>query len=204
MIDKSNVSEKALKIEGLTSNKVKHLLSNICMMPNITYLEVGTYLGATLLSATNSTIKSIAIDDWSTPQMSPMKEDIEFDIKENPKELFYKNIKGMNNITVLDEKIEDVMLDSNMSIDVFFYDGDHSKDSYKVAFNKLNNNFSDVFIAIIDDYNWKQVEDSINEIYYRYDILYDNIIRTKGEDPNDFWNGLRISILKNRIEEVYD
>ena len=104
----------------------------------------------------------------------------------------------------LDEKIEDVMLDSNMSIDVFFYDGDHSKDSYKVAFNKLNNNFSDVFIAIIDDYNWKQVEDSINEIYYRYDILYDNIIRTKGEDPNDFWNGLRISILKNRIEEVYD
>ena len=204
MIDKSNVSEKALKIEGLTSNKVKHLLSNICMIPNITYLEIGTYLGATLLSATNVDIKSIAIDDWSTPHMSPMKEDIEFDIKENPKELFYKNIKGINNITVLDEKIEDVILDSDMSIDVFFYDGDHSKDSYKVAFNKLNKNFSDVFIAIIDDYNWKQVEDSINEIYYRYDILYDNIIRTKGEDSNDFWNGVRISILKNKTEEFYD
>ena len=60
----------------------------------------------------------------------------------------------------------------------------------------------DVFIWITDDYNWRQVEDAVSRAYtdMKYEVIYDKKIFTKGEDPEDFWNGLRVSVLRKSIK----
>lgn len=55
-----------------------------------------------------------------------------------------------------------------------------------------------MFIAIIDDYNWKEVQEGMIEVIKKYTVLYKKEIFTTGEDPEDFWNGLGIFILQKK------
>ena len=47
----SKLTEEIMQIEGLTSRKVKSLLNNLCGLEDCSYLEFGTYKGATFCAA---------------------------------------------------------------------------------------------------------------------------------------------------------
>ena len=188
--------DKAKSINGLTSDKVKHFLNNLCSMDGARYVEVGTYQGATLLSAIeNNNAQAIAIDNWSTPGINPMR-DMPFKVVTDPKAILMENL-GLYTPTIIDSDIKDVK-ELPFKCNVFFYDGDHEKDSHYTAFNKIKPFLDDTFIAVVDDYNWSQVQDAMRFILNQYEVIYKNEIFTSGENPNDFWNGLGIFILKKK------
>jgi hypothetical protein len=61
----SKLTEEIMQIEGLTSRKVKSFLNNLCGLEDCSYLEFGTYKGATFCAAIyNNDIKSTAVDNW--------------------------------------------------------------------------------------------------------------------------------------------
>lgn len=187
---------KAKAINGLTSDRVKHLLNNLCSMDDARYIEVGTYQGATLLSAIEGNdVKAIAIDNWCTPEINPMR-DMPFKIETDPKAILMKNL-GDYTPTIIDSDIKNVT-ELPHKCNIFFYDGDHEKDSHYTAFAKVKPYLDEVFIAVIDDYNWTQVKQAMDFLTKQYDVLYKNEILTTGENPNDFWNGLGIFILKKK------
>ena len=111
--------------------------------------------------------------------------------------LFAENIDNYKDRAhVIESPVEYISLTQiPFDINIFFYDGDHSHEAYQKSFTALNPVFDDIFISIIDDYNWLQVQEAIDNIYKEYVILYDCVLGTAGEDPEDFWNGLRISVL---------
>jgi len=190
--EKSNISDSALNVNGLISPKVKHLLNNICSMDGAKYLEVGSYQGASLTAAiSNNNIPAIAIDNWSTPEISPMRK-MDFDIEIDPKSKFLNNVKDKD-IIVIDSSIEDICELPHRS-NIIFYDGDHEYQSHQDAFNILDKHLDNIFIAIIDDYNWPQVQEAMGSIKYK--VLYMKEIYTSGEDLNDFWNGLGIFVFE--------
>jgi hypothetical protein len=195
---KSKVSDTVLDIKGLTSHKVKHLLNNICNIDDCRYLEVGSYIGATLISAidNNDNCKAIAIDNWSTSEIRPLDESVEFVITDNPKAQFKANIASRN-VTLIDMNAEDVEA-LPFKINTFFYDGDHETQSHITIFNKLNKYFDEEFIVIIDDYNWLNVQDAVHQLSRIYDITYSQALHTAGEDKNDFWNGIFVGIFKKK------
>ena len=58
--------------------------------------------------------------------------------------------------------------------------------------------FDPIFVYIVDDWNWLQVEQGTLEGIRnkKFKIKHQKIINTKGEDPNDYWNGLGIFVLE--------
>ena len=65
----SKLNSSVLEIDGMSSDKVRHLLNNLCSRKDTRYLEIGTWKGSTWISALyrneNVVTKATAIDNWT-------------------------------------------------------------------------------------------------------------------------------------------
>lgn len=201
----SKLNLDILNIHGISSNKVKILLNNICNIDNITYLELGVFRGSTFCSAIyGNNINAIGIDDWSSPFLSPQssKQKTEFLYKQktsNPKEEFIDNAKkygDVKNIKVFRANYLDFDYTSIPQVDIIFYDGETKfYDRYNIV-KKLIPAMNNECIVIFDDWNWEResILQAISD--NNLHIKYQKNIFTRGEDPTDYWNGLGIFVLQ--------
>ncbi|MGD0664703.1 MAG: hypothetical protein ABSA17_03105 [Rhabdochlamydiaceae bacterium] len=191
----SKLSDAVLKIQGFSSPMVRHFLNNVCSMKNTTYLEIGCFKGSTFVSAgygnKDSLLEMVGIDNWSGFG--------------GPREAFYKNASLMEpglswNFFESDCFALDITEIISHPINVYFYDGSHSSEHQKAAFTYYNPIFDDVFIAIVDDWNWSQVRSGTLDAFQElnYEILYKQEFFTNknGGDKDDWWNGLLIAVIK--------
>jgi hypothetical protein len=198
----SNFNEKNYNIEGLSSNRVRHFLNNLCSHDNSIYLEIGCYAGSTFFAANmNNDILSFAVDSYETQQISPARLDISWKGYKNAKNEFINNSKKFKqNYKLIDKKIEllehkDILFKHP---NIIFYDGSHDYKIQKQILKKLLPMFDKTFVLIIDDANFENVvksaqdfisESNLNKLYER------QLLTTKYEDSSSWWNGLYISIL---------
>ena len=205
-LEVSKLTQDVVDIRGLTSLKVRCFLNNICSQENTVYLEIGPHQGATFFSALyGNNVSAIALDNWSQggimPAVAPMWSGLgESLLESKPKNVFLQNLKkfkGTNNVQVLDENYLNFNKKSlQYKPNVLFYDGEHTfADQYQVLVD-FKDYLASEFILIIDDWNWEKrgVLEAIKDLKLK--IKYKKEIFTKGEDPDDFWNGLGIFILK--------
>src|SRR2546426_12350592 len=47
----SKLTSEILGLAGFSSPRMRHFLNNVCSFPSVNYLEIGTWKGSTLLSA---------------------------------------------------------------------------------------------------------------------------------------------------------
>lgn len=208
--EESKCSDFTLNIEGLTSNKIKHFLNNLCNTKDVRYLEVGTWHGATFCSAIeNNNVQAICIDSWHTNTIEPMREVEGWKSKDgNPLEIFQKNlqsVKGRNNVQGFNEPVESLDLTKiPYTCNIVFYDGDHSFESTKNFLDRYYEKFEETMILIVDDWNWPQIKNATQQHIEQkeYKVLYEKLIETTGEDPQDFWNGLGIFVLRKKRENI--
>jgi len=208
--EESKCSDFTLNIEGLTSNKIKHFLNNLCNTKDVRYLEVGTWHGATFCSAIeNNNVQAICIDSWHTNTIEPMREVEGWKSKDgNPLEIFQKNlqsVKGKNNVQGFNEPVESLDLTKiPYTCNIVFYDGDHSFESTKNFLDRYYEKFEETLILIVDDWNWPQIKNATQQHIEQkeYKVLYEKLIETTGEDPQDFWNGLGIFVLRKKRENI--
>ena len=59
-------------------------------------------------------------------------------------------------------------------------------------------------ILIVDDWNWTQIQNATKDHIEEkaYTVQLEKEIITKGEDPNDYWNGLGIFVLRKKREHI--
>jgi hypothetical protein len=71
------------------------------------------------------------------------------------------------------------------------YDGNHTNENHYNALLHYYNCLDDIFIFIVDDWNWKDVRDgTINSIQkLNLKVLYEKEIRF-------WWNGIYVAILQ--------
>jgi len=50
-IGDSKLNNDILMLNGMSSSKVRHLLNNLCALPEASYLEIGVWQGSTFISA---------------------------------------------------------------------------------------------------------------------------------------------------------
>jgi hypothetical protein len=186
-------------IPGLTSERVKQLL-NYLGAGSKHYLEVGSYLGATLVSTIkDNTLTAYAVDHWST-NVQPAN-GVTF--PENSKATFIENAKkykGNNIIKVFDSNFINVNKTEIANVDLFFYDGDHSEIATRAAVKYFAECFADTAILIFDDANWSGVVSGamsgINDT--NFDVLYEKKVLNSEEDLEQWWNGLFILVVKRK------
>jgi hypothetical protein len=182
-----------LQIDGMSSSKVRHLLNNLCALKDATYLEIGCWKGSTLIAAAyqnQEILKNIVgIDNWK-----------EFG---GPKALFLQNLLMYLSKPVhfIEADCFAIDLSSHFStpITIYFYDGNHSFASQKAAFTYFNSALDDLFIAVVDDWNWPDVRRGTFAAFkeLNYKVLYQQELFTPyNADRTSWWNGLYIAVIE--------
>jgi hypothetical protein len=203
-LEVSKLTQEILDIHGITSNKIRCFLNNICSLENSTYLEIGVFRGATFCSAIyGNDINAIGIDNWSSPYLMPsgisQKMNSYYKLKStDPVQDFLDNVKKFGN----PDKI-DVYRASYLSFDftklppvnIVFYDGETKFFDTYHTIKSILPIISDETILIIDDWNWQKehVEKILIELGCQ--IHYQRNIHTNGEDSKDYWNGLGVFLI---------
>ena len=205
---KSNFVSEGYEIQGITSNRVRHFLNNLCSYDDAVYLELGTLMGSTFFAATmGNDIDNFGVDNYSEPECKPMTKNLHwnevgnafeefkryFDKYENGKSTFIKS-------DILSLKEEDF---DGKKPNVVFYDASHD---YVQQLNNLNHIaplLADKFILIIDDANFDGVIESAIQFVKdnNYDLYYERKILSKIiENPTHWWNGLFVMVMEKSNE----
>jgi len=179
-----------LGINGMSTENIRYIINEYVKRYAKTYLEIGSYHGSTLISASmfNEDVRCIAIDNFS-----------EFDEAGKNKSILLDNIENakLKNIELHDmDYIEAIKIifdkEPDLKIDVYFYDGNHSYDNQLKGLNLLIDHMSESCIIFVDDTNWEQVQNA-NSDWLKNNIEFKCVnIFTEGNCSKTWWNGFTI------------
>jgi hypothetical protein len=201
----SKLTQDVMDIHGITSNKVRCFLNNICSIGG-NYLEIGVFRGATFCSAIyGNDIHTIGLDNFASPNLMPMgvSQKLATYLKQNidtpPQEDFINNVKRFGVTGKIDVyKTDYTTFDYSQlpKLDIVFYDGDTRFHDQYVTLKKVVPQFNKQTILIMDDWNWNsgafgKVVEEENLIITHYREIF-----TNGEDMDSFWNGLGIFLFE--------
>ena len=192
----SKITNDIINMEGMTGTKTRHFYNNLLNTENARYLEIGTWKGSSVCSAMcGNKAKVICIDNWS-----------EFG---GPKSEFlvnFKKFKGKNEAYFIENDCYKVDVSILPKFNIYMYDGNHTEDSHYKALLHYYNCLDDVFIFIVDDWNWKYVRDgTINSIQkLNLKVLYEKEVRLTWDNSHTpqpqasqtWWNGIYVAILQ--------
>ena len=194
----SNVSIDVLELEGMSSSKVRHLLNNLCSLPQASYLEIGCWKGSTLVAALydHEDASAVAIDNWS-----------EFG---GPRKEFFSNIVAfLPNADLKVFEADCFAIDKGnvftKPVNLYFYDGNHDEENQEMAFTYFDEVFDDVFIAMVDDWNAMKVRNGTRSAFSKlgYQILFEKELFTpKNADTSSWWNGIYIAVIKKALPSL--
>lgn len=173
------------KQTGLSSPKIWHLLNNLCSDVD-TYLEIGTYLGSSLLAATyGNNVKATAVDN--------------FCMKSHLKNHFYQNVKHLNNLHFIEKDCFKIDPATLPKFNVYFYDGRHEyEDQYKALTHFLPAMKED-FVFIVDDWNNEEVRNGTYQAISDLKLSVWGFEERRGsymKDKTGWWCGIVVFKLK--------
>ena len=202
--NKSNFDPKGYDVLGLSSNKVRHLLNNLCQERGTVYVDAGSYMGSTVFAALyrNSAVKAYAIDDFQDEVVKPKRKDLHKPYADitNPVDEFIKNAeKWMNtdcSIGFSVKPIQAVEFNPQFPPRVIFYDA--ANDHNMVPNLEHIHKYADKdYILVVDDANFEGVMDKTKEFTKDKNVIWDRTILTEtSEDANDFWNGVYLAVIE--------
>jgi hypothetical protein len=192
----SKITEDIIKMHGMSGTKTRHFYNNLLNTDDARYLEIGTWKGSSVCSAMcGNKANVVCIDNWS-----------EFG---GPKTEFLTNFekfKGDNNANFIESDCYKVDVSTLPKFNIYMYDGNHTHDSHYKALLHYYDCLDDVFIFIVDDWNWTDVRDgtfnSIKQlnlqILYEKEIrlTWDNSVTPEPQLSTTWWNGIYVAILK--------
>jgi hypothetical protein len=189
----SKITNDIIDMDGMSGTKTRHFYNNLLNMEDARYLEIGTWKGSSVCSAMcNNKATVVCIDNWS-----------EFG---GPKLEFLQNFEkfnGYNNATFIENNCYLVDISTLPKFNIYMYDGNHTKESHYMALLHYYNCLDDIFIFIVDDWNWSDVRDgtiiSIQRLGLK--VLYEKEIRlttnnSTSTESTTWWNGIYVAILQ--------
>ncbi len=188
----SKLESSQLEIGGMSSNKVRHVLNGLCSLSECTYLEIGAYKGSTFVSALYGNLETLAeaivCDNWS-----------QFDA---PRSQFLDNCeKHLSGYPFAIHECDCFALDLKSishPIKVFFYDGENTLEAHEKAFTYFNEVLDDLFIAVVDDWNWDFVREGTFAAFKKlgYRVVFEkNLSARHNGDLENYWNGLYVAVI---------
>ncbi len=198
-IHKSGIPTVKNNIPGLTSPRVKTLL-NLLASKVGSYMEVGSYLGATAAAALQgNNLNAVFVDHWKE-NIQPATEGKT--LPKTSREEFLKNIEpyvNKSNIDVFDgDMFEFPTMQFANSIQMFFYDGPHDYETTKQAIINFYSTLANEAIVVIDDANWEGVVSGALEglVESGASIAYQKLMLNDQEDATQWWNGVYVMVIK--------
>jgi len=192
----SKITSDIINMEGMTGIKTRHFYNNLLNIKDARYLEIGTWKGSSVCSAMyGNKAKVICIDNWS-----------EWGGPKNEFLVNFAKFKGDNDAIFIENDCFKVDVSTLPKFNIYMYDGEHSIESHYKALLHYYNCLDDLFIFIVDDWNWRGVRngtfESIDKLKLK--ILFEKEIRltwdnshTPQQQAYETWhNGIYVAILQ--------
>jgi hypothetical protein len=195
--DESKATYGLLQMDGMSGSRTRHFYNNLLHKEDARYLEIGTWKGSSVCSAMcGNKAKVVCIDNWSELGA--------------PKDEFLRNFsdyKGENEATFIEEDCFEVDISKLPIFNIYMYDGNHTKNSHYRALVHYYDCLDDMFVFIVDDWNWPDVREGTREAIQecKFSVLYERFIRTTNDDSTPLkgskeqihWhNGIYVAILQ--------
>jgi len=193
----SKITDDIINMEGMNGIKTKHFYNNLLNTEDARYLEIGTWKGSSVCSARcNNKANVVCIDNWS-----------EFGGPKSEFLLNFEKFKGDNDATFIENDCFEVDVSVLPKINIYMYDANHEKENHYKALLHYYNCLDDIFIFIVDDWNWKDVRDGTIDAIEKLNltVLYEKEIKTTNDDTHPVWgspeqkawhNGIYVVILQ--------
>jgi hypothetical protein len=192
----SKITDYIINMEGMSGTKTRHFYNNLLNTEDARYLEIGTWKGSSVCSAMcKNKAKVVCIDNWS-----------EFG---GPKSEFlvnFEKFKGENEASFIENDCYKIDISTLPKFNIYMYDGNHTNESHYKALLHYYDCLDDIFIFIVDDWNWKDVRDgTINSIKkLNLKVLYEQKVRLTWDNSHTpepkardtWWNGIYVAILQ--------
>jgi hypothetical protein len=184
-------------VRGLSSAKVRRLLNWLCKLEGANYLEIGTHTGSTLIPALWNNPHTIAtcIDKWTCEgaQGDTHREHLEANLA--------KYLPGRH-VNVIEDDMFTLDLGRLVNgVNIFFYDGPHTREGQYQGFVRYNPVFADRFIALVDDWNWAEPREetrrAFEDLRYQVEAFWE-LPATAPRDDARWWNGLYVAIVEKQ------
>jgi hypothetical protein len=193
----SALTSLAYSVPGFSTVKVRCLLNQLCNYPNARYMEIGCWKGSTLTAAlyNNNPEYHVAIENFV--ECKEITKEVYESFLENCLRVLGKHPNHINQDAFqVDTKKEGIE-----GINVYFYDGCHSRESTKKAITHYYDSLSDEFILLIDDWNRASVAtgtiEGINEVGLKLDFV--RILPANGDgDMDNWWSGMFVASCTKR------
>jgi hypothetical protein len=198
----SKLTDELINMPGMSGKKTRHFYNNLLNNANLRYLEIGTWMGSTVCSAmckNKATI--VCIDNWS-----------EFGGPKQEFLTYFDKYKGDNEAKFIESDCFKLDTSSLGKFNIYMYDGDHSRESHYKALTYYYYCLDDIFIFIVDDWNWQAVRDgtlnAINDL--QLNILFSKQIRLTSDGSHtpeliarETWhNGIYVAVLQKHGKAV--
>jgi len=190
----TRLTNKALRMGGMSSRWVRNLLNKAVSTAGVRYLEVGVWHGSTFYSALcgNKPDYALAIDNFtqfggSTDRFLENMSDIGTPFELVNSDCFKVELSGVNK-----------------KFNVYFYDGGHEYEDQRNALTYYQSVLDDEFLLIVDDYNWPEVrrgtQDGIK--LCGMTVVAERELFSRGnEDTSSWWNGIYLAVLRKGVME---
>jgi len=181
-------------VSGLTSSKVRGLLNWLCKPDGTHYLEIGTHRGATLIGALwdNPHVVASCIDMWTCEgaQGTTHREHLEANLAEH--------LPGRE-VNIIEDDMFTLDIGRILGpIDVYFFDGPHTREGQYQAFTRYDPVFAPRFVALVDDWNWAEPREETHRAFedlgYQVEASWE-LDATPPRDSERWWNGLYVAIV---------
>lgn len=207
--DEAEFAAMRVLCPGLSSAKLGKILNYACRLleGNEIYLEIGTFTGYTLVSAShaNSIPKFIGIDNFSIAGIKTDEQQrlwIRDRLKINLEHFGHPNRK------VIDGDFRDVALEEGTQIGVFYIDGKHDYDEVIANFTWGEKYLADRALIAIDDITIAGVGEGVSDWvkdHPEYQEFFRMNIHHNVNDRNHwhptFWNGLSLVSFRRNKEK---
>lgn len=177
---RSKLPPEILSIEGMSSQRNRHLLNTLCSFDGCRYLEIGCWRGSTYISALYKNLARIrvhaAVDNF-TESPDGTRAALEAACTEH---------LGPGVLRLIEADIFHAALPNDIcDINVLFYDGAHDRASQSRFLPLLLPLLSPSFILIADDWCWGHVRDETLASIRRLPLtpLLESQLSVRGFDP---------------------
>lgn len=191
----SKITNEILNMEGMSGIKTRHFYNNLLNKEGVRYLEIGTWKGSSVCSAMcGNKAKVVCIDNWS-----------EFGGPKNEFLINFNTYKGENEARFIEQDCYKVDILQLPKFNIYMYDGNHTKDSHYNALIHYYDCLDDMFVFIVDDWNWKRVRTGTRDSFKKlnFSVLYEKKIHTAGNcKRKTWWNGIYVAILQKKLNST--
>ena len=192
-VSMSTLDARGLAPKGMTATRIRHFLNTVCrrLGSACRYLEVGTFKGATAISASYGNAgRFVTIDSFAQFHKQNAQGELAGILQSYSDVCHIEFIEG--------DCWEVVKTLPRDTFNVYLYDGNHGPQSQRRAFVEFLPVLEGRFIAMVDDYNAPQVQEgTANGIEEAgLTIVEDWKFTHKGKQPEGWHNGFYIAVLE--------